>query len=60
VGAAATTAAAVPAASSLAAVWADLSSYATTELSALFGSSTAADLTSSLSTDLPSGLTGLF
>jgi diacyltrehalose acyltransferase len=60
VGAAATTAAAVPAASSLAAVWADLSSYATTELSALFGSSTAADLTSSLSTDLLSGLTGLF
>jgi diacyltrehalose acyltransferase len=59
-GAAATTAAAVPAASSLAAVWADLSSYATTELSALFGSSTAADLTSSLSTDLLSGLTGLF
>jgi hypothetical protein len=41
-------------------VWADLSSYATTELGALFGSSTAADLTSSLSTDLLSGLTGLF
>jgi hypothetical protein len=58
--AAATTAAAVPAASALSAVWADLSSYATTELSALFGFSTAADLTSSLSTDLLSGLTGLF
>jgi hypothetical protein len=60
VGAAATTAAAVPAASALSAVWADLSSYATTELGALFGSGTAADLTSSLSTDLLSGLTGLF
>jgi hypothetical protein len=47
--AAAATAAALPAAS---AVWADLSSYATTELGALFGSSTAADLLS--------GLTGLF
>ena len=58
--AAATTAAAVPAASALSAVWADLSSYATTELGALFGSSTAADLTSSLSTDLLSGLTSLF
>ena len=58
--AAATTAAAVPAATSLSAVWADLSSYATTELGALFGSGTVADLTSSLSTDLLSGLTGLF
>lgn len=47
--AAATTAAAVPAAG---AGWADLSSYLTTELGALFGSSTAADLLS--------GLTGLF
>ena len=47
--AAATTAAAVPAAG---AAWADLSSYLTTELGALFGSSTAPDLLS--------GLTGLF
>ena len=47
--AAATTAAALPAAG---AAWADLSSYATTELGALFGPSTAADLLS--------GLTGLF
>jgi diacyltrehalose acyltransferase len=46
---AATTAAAVPAAG---AAWADLSSYLTTELGALFGSSTAPDLLS--------GLTGLF
>jgi diacyltrehalose acyltransferase len=67
---AAATASALPAASTVAenfsgqadlsAVLADLSSYATTELSALWGSSAASDVASSLSTDLVSGLTGLF
>lgn len=52
VGAAATTAATAAALPAASALWADLSSYATTELGALFGSSTAADLLS--------GLTGLF
>jgi hypothetical protein len=45
----------------LTALLADLSTYATTELSALFGgSSAAADFASLSSTDLLSGLTGLF
>jgi hypothetical protein len=52
VGAAATTAATAAALPAASVLWADLSSYATTELGALFGSSTAADLLS--------GLTGLF
>jgi diacyltrehalose acyltransferase len=44
----------------LSTVWAELSSYATTELSALLGSGAATDVASSLSADLMSGLTGLF
>jgi hypothetical protein len=44
----------------LSALLADLSTYATTELSALFGSSTAADIASLSSTDLLSSLAGLF
>ena len=52
VGAAATTAATAAALPAASAVWTDLSSYVTTELGALFGSNTAADLLS--------GLTGLF
>ncbi|MGA8544841.1 MAG: hypothetical protein WB785_06255, partial [Mycobacterium sp.] len=44
----------------LSALLADLSTYTTTELSALFGSSTAADATSALGADLLSSLTGLF
>src|SRR5581483_10211599 len=44
----------------LSALLADLSTYTTTELSALFGSNTAADVTSALSADLLSSLTGLF
>jgi diacyltrehalose acyltransferase len=39
---------------------ADISAYTTAELSALFGSNTAADVTSALSADLLSSLTGLF
>jgi hypothetical protein len=52
VGSAAAIAAATAALPSAGALWADLSSYVTTELGTLFGSSTA--------TDLLSGLTGLF
>lgn len=69
-GSVAAAASAVPAASAvvgdlsgqpnLSALLTDLSTYATAELSALFGSSTAADIASLSSTDLLSGLTGLF
>jgi diacyltrehalose acyltransferase len=60
VGSAAAIAAAAAALPSTSVLWADLSSYVTTELGSLFGAGTASDLASSLSTDLLSNLTGLF
>jgi hypothetical protein len=60
VGASATTAATAAALPAAGTLWADLSSYATTELGAMFGTGTASDLASSLSTDLLSALSGLF